>query len=442
MSTNPSTRETTVPRPGIAVTTAPLAIVRRDLVRLIRNPGRTALSFAIPLVLATVVAVVFGGSGPPQITIRLLVWNEDEGVIGRFLEGAAGQGSTDERLELVTVGSEGLAMMDEGDNASALIHLPPGLSDDFLQGRPVTIELIKNPSQRFLPQLVQEGASVGAVILGQISRTFRNELAQLASMLETEGLPQRVEVAVMSSSIIGKLEEVERYVLPPIVKLETVTIGAEGEDAETNETRKVSAMVEVLSYFMPGLSMLAALFLAQSISRDVLSDRESGLLSHLLAAPVTAGQYLAGKTASVTLVSLLGLGLMICFGMAAGVSWGPPVAVGLLTLATAAATAGLLVLLMSLARTQRQGDAVTTVVIIVSSMLGGAFIPLTQIPGFLRPVTAISPVFWCVDGFNELMLRDGALTTIAPNLAVLSGAGLLMLLVGSLRLGRRIQGGA
>jgi len=55
--------------------TTALRILRRDLVRYLRNPGRTALLFAIPLMMAAIFALVFGGgSDDGGITIRVLLW--------------------------------------------------------------------------------------------------------------------------------------------------------------------------------------------------------------------------------------------------------------------------------------------------------------------------------------------------------------------------------
>ena len=48
-------------------------------------------------------------------------------------------------------------------------------------------------------------------------------------------------------------------------------------------------------------------------------------------------------------------------------------AVAILAAATAVASSGTLLLIMSLVGTERQGDALTTIVIIGWSMLGGAF---------------------------------------------------------------------
>ena len=52
---------------------AGLDILRRDLLRYWRNPFRTALLFAVPLVMAGVFALAFGRGGGDQITIKNLL---------------------------------------------------------------------------------------------------------------------------------------------------------------------------------------------------------------------------------------------------------------------------------------------------------------------------------------------------------------------------------
>ena len=53
---------------------AALAIVRRDLFRYLRNPVRTAMLFAVPIMLSGIFAVVFGGGGAEQISIKILLF--------------------------------------------------------------------------------------------------------------------------------------------------------------------------------------------------------------------------------------------------------------------------------------------------------------------------------------------------------------------------------
>ncbi len=81
-------------------------------------------------------------------------------------------------------------MMDRGE-ASALVHIPAGFTDDFLGGTPTTIEVVKNPSERFLPQVVEEGVGIGGSVLSVASMVFRPELEQIKGLMDADGLSGR-----------------------------------------------------------------------------------------------------------------------------------------------------------------------------------------------------------------------------------------------------------
>lgn len=411
------------------------AILRRDLNRYRRNPVRTAMLFALPLVMAAIFTVVFGGGGAEDIRIRVLLWDEDDSLLSNFARGAADSAESDQRLEIVPVGEEGLAMMDEGA-ASALVHIPDGFTRDYLAGDVTTVELVKNPSERFLPLVVEEGVGLGAALLSTTSTVFRSELETVGTMVDSTGFPSDAAVGVLSAGINSRLRGLEGFLFPPAITLESVNLPAPAEDEDEAQPSSI------LSFFLPGLAVMGTLFLAQSATRDILRDREAGLLRHLLTAPVSPAEYLVGKCLSVLLVTSVGFAVLIVIGAAAGVSWGQPLAIGLLMIATAVACSGTLLLIMSLVGSERQGDALTTIVIISWSMLGGAFVPLEQMPAFIRPLSASTLVFWSIDAFNALIHHGGGLGDILINLAVLSAAGLTFLIAGALILGRRIRRGA
>jgi ABC-2 type transport system permease protein len=251
--------------------------------------------------------------------------------------------------------------------------------------------------------------------------------------MDSESFPTDLAVGSLSSGINARLRGLERFLFPPVIKLERVTLLSDDEEEVEG--------VGILSYFLPGLAVMGVLFLAQSATRDILRDRESGLLRHLLTAPVSPGDYLLGKCLSVIMVTAAGFALLVAIGMAMGVSWGPPAAATILVLATAVAASGTLLLIMSLVGSERQGDALTTIVIIGWSMLGGAFIPLNQMPSFVKPLSASTLVYWSTDGFNTLILRSGEVGDILLNLVVLFGAGFVFLVAGALILGHKIRKG-
>jgi len=283
------------------------------------------------------------------------------------------------------------------------------------------------------PGGVLGGGGRGPAALSAASRTFRPELVQLKALIDGEGFPSDLAVAALGGGVNGRFRSLEPILFPPVIGLEKVTVTDVDRDPEPEN---------ILAYFLPGLAVMGVFFLSQSATRDILRDRESGLLRHLLTAPVSASDYLLGKCLTVLIVSAVGFGLLILIGAVSGVSWGPPAAVALLATATAVASSGTLLLIMSLVGTERQGDALTTIVIISWSMLGGAFVPIDQMPDFLRPVSATTMVFWATDAFNTLVLRGGGLADIILNVTVLLGAGCAFLVVGALILGRRIRAGA
>jgi len=410
-----------------------LDIVRRDLVRYRRNPIRTALLFAIPLVMSAIFALAFGGGGATDIAIKVLLFDEDDSLLSMLLEGAGSSSRMEQNLEIVPVGDEGYEMMERGE-ASALIHLPAGFTADYLDGEPTTIKVVKNPSERFLPMVVDEGVHIGAVGLSEASRVFRSELEQMSVLTKSESFPEDLAIGTLSAGINHKLSELERFLFPPVVDLENTTLKPEGPEEDTRD-------LNILAFFLPGFSIMGILFLAQSATRDILLDRESGLLRHLLTAPVSPIDYLLGKCLSVFAVTALGFAFLVAIGIAAGVDWGPPLAVSALVLASALAAGGLLLFIMSLVGSERQGDTLTTIIIIVSSMLGGAFMPVSQMPAFLKPISAATLVFWSTDGFTKLIVNGGGLPDIGLNLLVLTAVGVVLMLLGAAILKQKIERG-
>ena len=413
---------------------AALAIVRRDLIRYLRNPVRTAMLFAVPLMLSGIFALVFGGGGADQISIKVLLFDEDDSLLSKVLEGAGGSSEMDRQLDIVPVGAEGYEMMDRGE-ASALVHLPKGFTKDFLAGRPTTIEVVKNPSELFLPKVVDEGVVLGAVVLSAASRVFRAELEQVGDFFHSDSAPSDLAVAAVSTGFNQTLRSAGRFLIPPVVELETFTLSDEAGDGTAPE-------FNILAYFLPGFSVMGILFLAQSATRDILRDREQGLVRHLLTAPVSSADYVRGKGLSVLLVTTAGFAVLIAIGLAAGVRWGFAPAAAAMVLASAVMASGVLMLITSFVGSERQGDTLTTIVIMVSSMLGGAFIPISQMPKFLLTVAASTPVYWSVDGFSKLTIGGGGFSDIALNLVVLFGVGGLCIVVGSRLLQRKLERGA
>lgn len=416
-------------------TAAITAIVRRDFLRLLRSPVRTALLFSVPLLMALLMAFAFGGSGPSQVTLEVLVWDEDDTLLTRLLRGVA---NGDGRLAMTFVGEDGPARMDRGE-ASALLHIPAGFTADYLAGRPTTLNLIQNPAERFLPRVAEEGARLGTVVLDGVSRVFRRELESIGQLADRDSAPNPEEAAALAAGITATAQRAAGVVFPPAIRLETVERSAE-EAAEPSSGG--SSTAAILAIVFPGLAVLGVLFLTQATTRDVAQERSSGQLQTLLAAPLDTRDYLAGKLVSVVTVTVAGFLLLVAIGLAMGIRWGPPLAVLSVVVATALAASGILLVISSLGTSERAQDTLATLVIMVGSLVGGSFVPQSQLPDFLRPIGRLSVNHWAVDAFNTLIHRDGGLADILVHLGILGGGGLLLLTIAARRLHVNLRSGA
>src|SRR5580658_6427670 len=115
-----------------------LAAVTKDLRRLRRDPLALATSLGIPVVLVTLITLVFsGGQAAPQG--RLLVADEDKTLLSQTLTSAFSREPLSKMLVIETISrDEGRRRMDRGD-ASALLIIPKGFQDAFFQNQPVQL---------------------------------------------------------------------------------------------------------------------------------------------------------------------------------------------------------------------------------------------------------------------------------------------------------------
>src|SRR5690349_17862840 len=117
-------------------------LIAKDLRRRLADPAGLLLNLSIPLVMAGLLALAFGGSGKDDNVpvLRLLVVNHDDGPVGRALAGATQNPEATGRLEIKQVKDrdEGLRRLREEESA-ALVVIPQDFSKDVLEGRRVTL---------------------------------------------------------------------------------------------------------------------------------------------------------------------------------------------------------------------------------------------------------------------------------------------------------------
>src|SRR5512139_932399 len=130
----------------------------KDLRRRLADAPALAIWLGIPVFIGALMTLAFGGDTTVP-KARVLLADEDNSVLGRLVAGASsGQGADYLDIERVSA-QEGRARLDAGE-ASALLILPPKLTEAVLNDTPATMTLVTNPSQRILPEVIRTGVEM------------------------------------------------------------------------------------------------------------------------------------------------------------------------------------------------------------------------------------------------------------------------------------------
>jgi ABC-2 type transport system permease protein len=322
------------------------------------------------------------------------------------------------------------------EKASALLVLPQGLTDSILGGAPVELELVKNPSQQILPGIAEKGAEMMAFYLSLIARGLGDEAALVRPLLSGKEWPSTTETIRVLGRVKDKLQGSASHLFPPRLTVETEK--AEGVPEKSGP----DWVAQLFASMYPGLMVMSLLMVGNAAMKDVLQEKARGTLRRLLTAPITVSHYLIAKVLSAAALIGAALGMLLAVGtLAFGVRWSPIGTLAVASVVTVFAAVGFSATLYSLLRSERLADAVSTMVVMLLTFLGGAMFPLNDPPAWLAASARVSPVYWGAQAFRALT-GGFSVEPIGRSLVVLATIACALVTVGVLILGRRHRGGA
>ncbi len=180
------------------------------------------------------------------------------------------------------------------------------------------------------------------------------------------------------------------------------------------------------------------LFTASGAGGSLLDEVESGALDRVLGTRVTMGSLLAGKLLYCTALAFSQLLVMFLwaqaiFGLELLPHLGGFVVMGL---ATSFAAGAFGMLLASVCRTRAQLGALSTLLVLVMSSIGGSMFPRFLMPELMQKAGLFTLNAWAIDGFTKVFWRDEPVLALWPQVLVLVAAG-TVLFAGARRLARR-----
>jgi len=412
-----------------------LSIIRTAIVSLRRDRAALALSFLLPVVFFSIFAVIFGGRRDTTPKVHVLVVDEDHSRASqRLLEGLQHEGSllVHTRPQAVkgteqpdyTAATAELAVR-AGDAPVAII-IPHGFGENPISFGPandrVAIQLLEDSSDMVAPQMV-------AGLLQKVAMTAMPDvmaergtkyLDQFAGGLTPEqherldealrDLRQEQESGALSSRDQGSGggSGIVAVIARPVV----------GEN-------KNNPMV---SFYAAAIGVMFLLFTASGAAGALLDEVEAGTLDRVLSSRITMTSMLLGKLAYNSLLAFIQLVVMFLWGWAAFKLdlWSHIPGFVVMGVCSAVAVAAFGMLLASVCRTRAQLGALSTLVILIMSSIGGSMFPRFLMPESMQKAGLLTINAWAIDGFTKVFWRDEPVSHLWPQIAVLVGIAVVL----------------
>jgi ABC-type multidrug transport system permease subunit len=399
---------------------------RKDLARYFRDPAALLLWFGIPVAIALIIQLAFGGRSAKAPQAHLLVADQDSTIASRLLTGSFGQGelATMIRTEPVTE-AEGRRRMEKG-RASALLVIPKGFADSLLAEKPDTLRLVTNPAQTVLPGIVEESLSILVDATFYLQRLLGDQVRRVTAGRDTAaGPPPDALVADVSVTVNRLARSLESRLFPPAIRLEVKAPAKAGPD------------VNFGTLLYPSILFMSLLFMAQGLSGDVWDERTMGTLRRFVTTPRAVSTLLAGKLlAGVLLVATIAL-LANVVGI---LLFGIPVRTLPLSVLWCAFSGTVFVLLLLalqvLASSQQTAGLLTSMVIFPLMMIGGSFFPFEAMPEFLSRIGKRTPNGWALEQLKAILEERVEPAALLVAFLALTVAGAALFLFVSRRLAR------
>jgi len=373
--------------------------------------------FVMPIIWTTLIGAVssFGSSGSSKIPIAII--NSDKGIYGDIYEDVM---KNEKDLDIILYSEENfknVVNMVKETKIASMIYIPENFSDSIINNSDVNITIYKSSSNNsfYIEELVKK-------ITNQID----------ISSLTGHFVLKNIEKSI----ILNDLDKKKYFESSFNEALKELTLN-----------NKVSVEYEILSVqkenlilptgfnaTSPGFGVMFVMMGAFFTAVVLAEEREMNILSRLLTTPITKIVVLSGKLLGVFCVTIIQFLFIIFFGQfILGVNWGnSPLSVLLIAISFTLSAVGLGTILSSIVKTSAQASALTILISIVTSMIGGAWWPIEIMPKYLQNIAKFTPQYWAINGFNKIILRGFGLKEIMPNFSILIIYAIVSLLIASI----------
>lgn len=175
-------------------------------------------------------------------------------------------------------------------------------------------------------------------------------------------------------------------------------------------------MPNATQHNVPAWTVFAMFFMVVSLGSNIVAERRSGSFIRLKTMPSSfsivlfskMAVYLAAAVLQVLLIFSVGKFLFPFIGLTPLTIPNDLAGLSAVVIMSGLAAVSYALLIGSLSKTEEQANGFGAVSIIIFAALGGIWVPVFVMPGYLKTMSLFSPLYWCLEGFYTVFLKGGS----------------------------------
>ncbi|HEU0243604.1 MAG TPA: ABC transporter permease [Candidatus Limnocylindrales bacterium] len=384
-----------------------LEIARINLLRQVRNRRSLFFLIVLPTIIIVALGIQFGGVSRP----RLGIVAPPGDAAGAMLVTVIGENPAD--FEIREIADEAtLRSQVERGMLEAGIVVPDGFAASLQGSGTATVTYLGTTDALTLGLRAPVEAAIARVAA----------IATATRVAVAEGAGSWADVSAVAEA---------GYDAVPGITVDVRQVGDEGLFAGFSQFTFGATTQLVMFMFLTSMTAAAGLVLTKQL----------GVSRRMVSTPTSAWTIVVGEAAGrIAVVLLQGGYIVLMTAVVFHVSWGDPLAAGMLILVFGIVAAAAALLVGALSRNPDQASSLGVFAGLALGALGGCMVPYQTMPAAMQQVARLIPHSWALLGLQSLIRDGGGIASVATNLAVLLGFGVVLMALAAWRFRKAIAG--
>jgi ABC-2 type transport system permease protein len=178
---------------------------------------------------------------------------------------------------------------------------------------------------------------------------------------------------------------------------------------------------------VPAWTLFAMFFIVIPLSINIVKEKNQGTFVRLRTNPVRSLVVIAGKTITYLMICMIQFYMMVAVAVFLFPHIGLPALnvnfnLGLMSIVAlfcGFAAIGYGILVGTIAKTQEQSAPFGSTSVIILAAIGGVWVPVFAMPKVMQIVAQCSPMNWGLEAFYDVILRNGGIADVLPEISLL-----------------------